>query len=299
MNIEQKAANLTTVEEFLHFATKSFKKAKLYFGHGTDNAWDEAVALILHCLNLPPGTGREILNRILSPAEKKTILTLIQKRCDTRTPLPYLLHEAYFGPLKFYVDERVLIPRSPMAELIENKFEPWIPPQKVHKILDLCTGSGCIAIACAASFPQAEVDASDISQDCLEVARINIEKYQLESRVNLYQSDLFNELPKKTYDIIISNPPYVDAKDMANLPKEYHHEPKLALSAGKEGLDLVHRILAQAKNYLSPQGILVVEVGNSETAVRQRYPQLPFIWLTFQRGGDGVFLLEKKSLCLL
>ena len=287
---------LTTVRDFIRFAMSQFQATNLYFGHGTDNAWDEAVALILHVLHLPPDTTNKILNATLTISEKQQIINLIQKRVTDRTPLPYLTHEAYFAGLSFYVDERVLIPRSPMAELIETGFAPWVDPNSVTHVLDICTGSGCIAIVCALALPAAQIDASDLYADCLEVAAMNIEKYSLQKQIHLYQSDLFNNLPANKYDIIIANPPYVDAQDMANLPPEYRHEPKAALSAGLDGLTIINQILKNAKNYLKPKGILVVEVGNSEQAVQEQYPNMPFTWLNFQRGGDGVFLLMREQL---
>lgn len=287
--------DLSTIRDFIRFCLSRFYEANLFFGHGTDNAWDEAVALILQALHLPPDTSQKILNAKLTTTEKKHILELIQQRVEKRIPLPYLFKQASFAGLSFYVDERVLIPRSPMAELIETEFTPWINPDRVFRILDLCTGSGCIAIACALAFPESHVDAADISPDCLAVAKINIERYDLSDRVHLYLSDLFNALPKQHYDIIISNPPYVDCEDMAMLPAEFLHEPRLALNAGEDGLEIVKRILAQAKDYLTPEGILVVEVGNSETALQTQFPHLSFMWPSFKRGGDGVFLLTREQ----
>lgn len=287
---------LQTIRDFLRYATSCFNEAGLYFGHGTDNAWDEAVALILHTLHLPHDAHPAVLDARLLENEKMTLLTLIEKRVTSRIPVPYLTHEAHFAGLSFYVDERVLIPRSPIAELIERHFQPWVDPENIKLILDLCTGSGCIAIACAKAFPDAQVDACDISEEALAVSKINILRHHVEDQVTLYQSDIFSGLPRKKYDLIVSNPPYVNAEEMASLPPEYLHEPRLGLEAGASGLDIVSRILSQAKEYLSPQGTLIIEVGNSETALIEKYPQLPFTWPEFERGGGGVFFLKSEQL---
>lgn len=287
---------LKTIRDFIRFATSQFNEAGLYYGHGTDNSWDEAVALVLHSLHLPHDVDRGVLDANLTTKECSALLSLIEKRVTHRIPVPYLTHEAWFSGLSFYVDERVLIPRSPIAELIEQQFQPWIEEEQVHRILDLCTGSGCIAIACAYAFPDAEVDASDISPDALAVAKINVLRHAVEDRVNLLQSDLFTNLPKQKYDIIISNPPYVSTSEMVELPKEYTHEPSLGLVAGNEGLDVAINILRSASDYLQPHGLLIVEVGNSEVALSEMYANVPFTWLEFQRGGGGVFLLTAEQL---
>lgn len=289
-------SELTTIRDFIRYATSCFNKAAVYYGHGTDNAWDEATALVLHTLHLPHTINPTILDAHLTREEQTTLLTLIDSRVSKRIPVPYLTHEAWFSGLSFYVDERVLIPRSPIAELIESHFSPWIMPDDVHEILDLCTGSGCIAIACAKAFPQAEVDASDISKEALAVAKINVLRHSLEDQVHLYESDLFVSLPKKKYDIIVSNPPYVSAEEMSALPPEYLHEPKMGLIGGTEGLDFAIRIIKEAHHYLQPHGILVVEVGNSESALAEKYPHIPFTWMEFERGGSGVFLLTAEQL---
>ncbi len=286
---------LTTIRDFIRYATSRFNEAALYFGHGTDNAWDEASSLVLHTLHLPHDINPTVLDAHLIKEEQATLLKLIEERVTKRIPVPYLTHEAWFAGLSFYVDERVLIPRSPIAELIEHQFEPWIAAEDVHTILDLCTGSGCIAIACAKAFPEAEIDASDISPEALAVAKINVLRQNVEDQVHLYESDLFTSLPLKKYDIIVSNPPYVDGADLVALPPEYLHEPRLGLEGGTEGIDFVVRILQQARQYLSPQGILVVEVGNSEVALAERFPHIPFTWLEFERGGGGVFLLTAEQ----
>lgn len=287
---------LTTLRDFIRFATSRFNEAGLVYGHGTDNAWDEAFALIFHTLHLPHNINPTVLDAHLVKDEQERLLHLIGRRIHERMPVAYLTHESWFSGLSFYVDERVLIPRSPMAELIEQHFEPWISESDVHTILDLCTGSGCIGIACAKAFSDAIVDASDISLDALAVAKINILRHSLEDRVHLYESDLFNALPKKKYDIIVSNPPYVGAEEFSTLPQEYLHEPSLGLKANEEGLDIAIRILKNAREYLAPHGILIVEVGNNQDALAARFPNVPFTWLEFQRGEDGVFLLTAEQL---
>ena len=228
---------LRTIRDFIRFATSQFNAAGLFYGHGTDNAWDEAASLVLHTLHLPHDINPGVLDAALIQEEKSDLFHLIEKRVIKRVPTPYLTHEAWFAGLPYYVDERVLIPRSPIAELIQNHFEPWISHSlEVNHILDLCTGSGCIAIACAKAFPEASVDASDISEEALAVAKINVLRHKVEDQVTLYQSNLFDALPAKQYDIIVSNPPYVSSLEMAELPDEYRHEPKLGLAAGDDGL---------------------------------------------------------------
>ena len=287
---------LKTIRDYIRFATTCFNKVGLYYGHGTDNAWDEAIALVLHTLHLPHDINPTVLDAHLIKDEQLKLTDIIEQRVTKRIPVPYLTHEAWFSGLPFYVDERVLIPRSPIAELIENHFEPWIIPGEVHDILDLCTGSGCIAIACAKAFPDAQVDASDLSADALMVAKINVLRHSVEDQVHLHQSDLFTRLPKKKYDIIVSNPPYVSTNEMAALPEEYRHEPTAGLVAGPEGLDFALRILQEANDYLQPNGILVVEVGNSEVALAENLSEVPFTWPEFQRGGGGVFLLTAQEI---
>jgi len=289
-------SELSTIRDYIRWAVSRFNEAGLSFGHGTDSAWDDAVALILHTLHLRHDINPAVLDAHLTQSEREIVYKLIQRRIQERVPVPYLTHEAWFSGMPFYVDERVLIPRSPIAELIENQFQPWIDPHSVYDILDLCTGSGCIAIACAKSFPEANIDASDISTDALAVAKINVLKHQMDEQVTLYQSNLFEALPPKAYDIIVSNPPYVDAVEMSMLPAEFRHEPALGLAGGQEGLDFAIRIMQHAYRYLNPQGILVVEVGNSEYALTEQFPDIPFMWLEFQRGGGGVFLLTAKQL---
>jgi ribosomal protein L3 glutamine methyltransferase len=289
-------ANLSTIRDFLRWSISRFNEAGLFYGHGTDNGWDEALALILPTLHLPHDIDPAMLDARLTISECERLYALIQRRVTERIPVPYLTHVAWFAGLSFYVDERVLIPRSPIAELIENQFEPWIKADNVHTILDLCTGSGCIAIACAKAFPDSHVDATDISSDALAVAKINTLRHEVTDQVTLYQSDIFTDVPQKKYDIIVSNPPYVDASDMASLPAEYKHEPELGLAAGKDGLSITLTLLKNASQYLNPHGILIVEVGNSEEALVNQFPDIPFTWLEFQRGGGGVFLLTAKQL---
>lgn len=284
-----------SLREMIHFGAAEFESASLYYGHGTDNALDEAANLAFFALKEAPDYSDERLDLNLTKENIIAINELFQKRIDTRQPAAYLTHEAWFAGLPFYVNENVLVPRSPIAELIEEQFQPWVSPEKVTRILDLCTGSGCIAIACALAFPNAEVDAADISKAALDVAEKNKAKHQLENRLNIIESDLFGNLQGRRYDLIVSNPPYVDAEDMANLPDEYRHEPELGLTAGDNGLDLVIPMLRDAKHHLNPEGVLIVEVGNSEEALAEKFPDVPFMWLSFEYGGEGVFMLDAND----
>lgn len=288
---------LHTVADFVRWSASRFNEAGLYFGHGTDNALDEAIALILHTLHLGHDLPPVFWQARLTYQEKKQLLSQLQLRLEKRIPVPYLTKQAWFAQLPFYVDQRVLIPRSPIAELIEARYAPWLETTQVHRVLDLCCGGGCIGIATAIkSFPESEVDLVDISPDALAVAQHNINEYQLMERVHTVQSDLFTNLAGVHYDLIVSNPPYVDAQALAEMPAEYHHEPVLGLAAGQDGLFFAHQILAQAKRHLTPHGILVVEVGASAPALIDAYPELPFLWLEFAQGGEGVFLLTYDQL---
>lgn len=289
-------SELKTIRDFLRYATSRFNQAGLYFGHGTDNAWDEAATLVLHALHLPHDITTLVMDAHLVEEERIRLLELIRLRVEKRVPLAYLTNEAWFAGMTFYVDDRVLVPRSPIAELIDKQLQPWVRTDRVHQILDLCTGSGCIAIALAKAFPEVEVDACDISEEALAVAKINILRHNAEDQVHLYKSDLFSSLPTKKYDLIISNPPYVSQQEMTDLPEEYRHEPKLGLAAGDKGLDIVTRILDKATEYLSSNGVIVVEVGNSEYALADSFPQTPFMWFEFEHGGGGVFLLTAEQL---
>ncbi|EIK45149.1 modification methylase, HemK family [Cellvibrio sp. BR] len=286
---------LLTIRDFLRWGASEFIAAKLFYGHGTDNPWDEAEQLVLHAINLSPPLGDEWLDARLTLPERKKVVANLARRIQERVPAAYITRQAWFAGLPFVVDERVLVPRSPIGELIQKRFEPWLVNEPAQ-ILDLCTGSGCIGIACAYAFPEAYVQLSDISFDALAVAEENIEQHGLAERVFAMQSDLFESLQGQVFDLIVSNPPYVDAEDMASLPEEYHAEPELGLASGDDGLDFTRRLLTEAVDYLSEQGVLLVEVGNSWPALEAAYPALPFTWIEFERGGHGVFVLNAEDL---
>ncbi|MDH5545361.1 MAG: 50S ribosomal protein L3 N(5)-glutamine methyltransferase [Gammaproteobacteria bacterium] len=286
---------LSTIRDFIRFGMSELERGEVFFGHGTDNALDEATAAVLHVLRLPHDLPGHFMESRLLTSEKKAVLTLIRRRVEERVPMAYLTNEAWFAGLKFFVDQRVLVPRSPIAELIEQQFEPWVEPENVTRILDLCTGSGCIAIACAYQFPHASVDAADISDEALAVAQRNIVDLGVEGQVEAICSDIFSGL-KGQYDLIVSNPPYVDQSEIDAMPSEFHHEPILGLASGNDGLDATRRILAKAEDFLNENGVLVVEVGASEEALVAAFPTIPFTWLEFARGGSGVFLLTKDQL---
>lgn len=296
IDFSKEMAEFATIADFLRFGVSQAAQADLFYGHGCDNAWDDMLMLVLMSLHLPLDMDKSLLQAKLSPVEKNLLIKQFDKRINHNIPVPYLTNHSVFCGLDFYVDERVLIPRSPIAELIEKQFTPWVNPEKVTRVLDMCTGSACIAIACCYAFDSAWVDAVDLSADALTVAQINSQHHGLSEQLSLIQSDLFKQLPQAQYDIIVSNPPYVGDEEMASLPHEYCHEPDMALRAAENGLALVDDMLAQAHDYLTDDGILVVEVGNSEQALIEKYPQLPFLWLEFERGGSGVFLLTKQQL---
>ncbi len=289
--------HLRTIRDLIRWGASRMNEAGLHFGHGTDNAIDEAAALVLHALHLPPDLHAEYFQSRVTPPEQRAALDLLERRIVERKPAAYLTQRAWFMGLPFHVDERVLVPRSPLAELIERHFAPWLPDsRKVEHILDLGTGSGCIGIACAYAFSDARVDLVDVSADALEVARRNVAEHGLEDQVDVIQSDLFAALKGRRYDIIVSNPPYVGLAELDALPVEYGHEPRLGLAAGEEGLDVVVAILRQAADYLKRDGVLIVEVGNAQYPLCEAFPDAPFTWLEFERGGQGVFLLNAAQL---
>ncbi len=287
---------LHSIRDFIRLAVSRFRAAELYYGHGTDNSWDEAVQLVLHGAGLPWDVDRSVIDARLLMEEKQAILELIRRRIDERIPAPYLIGEAWFVGQPFYVDSRVLIPRSPIGQLIANGFEPWLGDLFVSRVLDLCTGSGCIGIACAQLFEEADVDLVDISADALDVARQNISRHDLGDRVQAIESDLFSKLEGRKYQIIVSNPPYVDADDFSSMPAEFEHEPVLGLVSGHDGLDCPRAILRAAADYLTDDGLLIMEVGNSEQALQRSYPDVPFIWIDLPEGGNGVFMLSAQDL---
>lgn len=293
--LEEAVQGLSTIRDWMRFCVTCFRGCDVHLGHGTSDPFAEASALVMQTLNLEWSADDQILDAVLLPSERRQVAELLRRRINERTPLAYLLNLAYFCGLPFYVDERVLVPRSPIAELIEDRFLPWLKDEPL-RILDLCTGSGCIAIACAKEFPDAFVDATDISLDALSVAAVNVEHHELQHRVSLLESDVFSKLPGQRYDLIVSNPPYVDAEDMADLPEEFLREPELGLASGPDGLDVTKRILAEAADYLTDDGVLVIEVGNSQWALQQTFPDVPFVWVEFERGGSGVFVLT-ADLC--
>lgn len=287
--------DLHSIKDFLRWTYSRFRKADLFYGHGTDNPWDEAVHLVLGALELPLDFDRDMLDARLTTDERKRIVKLVDTRITKREPLPYLLGKAWFMGLPFYVTKDTLIPRSPIMALIENEFAPWLGgyPQS---ILDMCTGSGCLGIAAALTFEDAQVDITDISPKALEVAEKNIALHEVEDRVAAFESNMFAALEGRKYDLIICNPPYVDAEDFATAPAEFHNEPELALTSGDDGLDFTRQFLAQAANYLHDGGIIVYEVGNSEVALQEAYPDVPFMWVDLENGGNGVFVLGKEEL---
>ncbi|HJW26631.1 MAG TPA: 50S ribosomal protein L3 N(5)-glutamine methyltransferase [Rhodocyclaceae bacterium] len=297
MNIETARRELVTVRDLLRFAVSRFTEAGLFFGHGSDNAWDEAVYLILHTLRLPLDRLDPFLDARLLEDEREAVLAVIRRRVEERLPAAYLTHEAWLGEHRFYVDERVIVPRSFIAELLDEQLAPWVDdPWSVGSALDLCTGSGCLAILAALAFPEATVDGVDLSADALAVARRNVADYGLDERVRLVRSDAFAQLAGRRYDVIISNPPYVNAESVAALPPEYLHEPEMALGSGDDGLDFTRIILREAKNHLNPGGVVVVEIGHNRDALEAAFPELPFTWLETSAGNEFVFLLREDEL---
>lgn len=295
MTLNAITLNTVTLQDWLTATAQQIDDADVFLGHGTDNSWDEALHLTLPLLGIAFDASPDVLQRVLTPDELARLQAARERRIVQRIPTPYITQQAWFCGLPFYVDERVLIPRSPLGELIDDGFYPWLQ-QEPERILDLCCGSACIGIACAEAFPAAQVDVADISPDALAVAAINIEHYGLQDRMQLLASDLFSGLAGRRYDLIACNPPYVDADDMDSLPDEYRHEPALALASGIDGLDFTRRLLREAIDHLTDHGILIVEVGNSAAALEQAFPAVPFLWLEFQRGGDGVFMLTTADL---
>jgi ribosomal protein L3 glutamine methyltransferase len=288
---------LTTLRDWLRWAVSRFTEAGLFFGHGTTNAYDEAAWLILHTLHLPHDRLEPFLDARLPRNERLALLNILEQRIVRRLPAAYLTHEAWLGEYRFYVDPRVIVPRSYFAELLAEGMEPWIEDRlAVRTALDLCTGSGCLAILMAEAFPNADIDAADISADALAVACRNVSDYALEDRIRLVESDLLDALEGQRYDLIVCNPPYVTAESMANLPAEYHHEPALALGSGGDGLDVVRRLLASAAAHLTEHGLLFVEIGHNADIVESAFPDLPFTWVDAPSGDAKIFLLSKEQL---
>lgn len=297
MHYPRLSEELFTIRDWLRFTVSRFEEAGIFFGHGTSNAYDEAVWLVMSALHLPHDTLENFLDAVITEQERKHLAHLIERRVEQRVPTAYLLREGWLRGYKFYVDERVIVPRSFIAELLEDGLTPWIEyPDMVESAADICTGSGCLGVLLAEAFPNAAVDVIDISPEAIAVANINIANYGLQDRIQAIESDMFNALAGKTYDLIISNPPYVDAPSMAQLPEEYRNEPQIALGSGAAGLDHTHTLLNQAGQYLNEGGLLVVEIGHNRDALLDAYPDTPFTWLEVESGNEFVFLLSKEQL---
>ena len=299
VSIDLSHDGLASIRDFIRWGASCFNEAGLFFGHGSDNALDEAMHLVFQVLNLPWDMPDAYMDSRLSLVERRKVAELVARRIEERRPLAYLVNQAWFCGLPFYVDERVLVPRSPIGELISQSFQPWLAEVEVDRIMDLCTGSGCIGIAAAHAYPGAQVDLLDISDEALEIAGINIDRHELWGRAQVIRSDLFEAIDtaavKPKYQLILSNPPYVDAEDMADFPEEFSHEPSLGLAAGPDGLDFARVILARAADFLDEQGLLVLEVGNSQWALKEVYPEVPFTWPEFAAGGHGVLVLTGQE----
>ena len=297
---EQARQELSTLRDLLRFSVSRFNEAGLFFGHGSDNAWDEAAYLLLHTLHLPLERLEPFLDARLTRAERDAALRIVERRIVERLPAAYLTQEAWLGEHRFYIDQRVIVPRSFIAELLAEQLSPWVEdPWAVNSVLDLCTGSGCLGILAAQAFPNAHIDAADISAGALAVARRNVDDYGLDARLQLHQSNAFATLKERRYDLIISNPPYVNAEAMASLPEEYRREPQLALASGEDGLDLVRQILQEADAHLNPGGLLVVEIGHNRAELEAAFPNTPFTWLDTAAGDQYVFLLHKAALATI
>lgn len=294
---EQARNELSTLRDLMRFAVSRFTEAGLFFGHGTDNAWDEAAYLLLHTLHLPIDRLEPFMDARLTSGERDAVLRVIERRITERLPAAYLTNEAWLGEFRFYVDQRVIVPRSHIAELLVDQLSPWIDdPWAVSRVLDLCTGSGCLAILAALAFPESTVDAADLSPDALAVAQRNVDDYNLASRLRLVHSDAFAALQGKQYDVIISNPPYVNAESMLALPEEFRREPELALASGEDGLDFVRIILREAAKHLNPKGLLIVEIGHNRDELERAFPDTAFVWLDTSAGDEFVFMLRREDI---
>ncbi|MCD0502603.1 50S ribosomal protein L3 N(5)-glutamine methyltransferase [Bordetella petrii] len=289
-------SELSTLRDLIRYGVSRLREAGVALGHGSDNAWDETVYLVLHALHLPLDTLDPFLDARVLPDERERVLDLIDRRATERLPAAYLTQEAWLCGHRFYVDPRVIVPRSPIAELLEQSLSPWVEPESVQAALDMCTGSGCLAILTALAFPDAQVDAVDVSSEALQVARRNVADYGLQDRLALHQSDLFDQLPAREYDVVVCNPPYVNSASMAALPDEYRHEPGLALAGGADGMDLVRRILAAAPRYLSAQGVLILEIGHERAHFEAAFPHLHPVWLDTEAASDQILLLTREQL---